>query len=259
LRTNRTKAKILSGQVAFGANPDIDHPAMVELIGHMGYDWVFLDAEHGSWTVADIAEGVRAAETVGLTAVVRVPHNSPHVILRYLDQGAHGIIVPHVNTREDAEAAVQATRYGPVGRRGFGGLKAHEYQVSGSWADRIASANRETLLIGLIEEEAAVTNLEALLSVGEIDAWLIGAMDLAQSMGHPGQPQHPDVAKAVDHVLSTVVRAGKPVGSPATAETVGPLLEKGALLITTHVIQYLTAGMKHFMEVAERSADPQAG
>src|SRR6185369_12607097 len=121
------KAKLKAGQPVFGVQVDTDWPELVEVLGHLGYDWVFLDAEHGPLSEAAVVGLVRAAESAGITPVVRVPRNEPETILRYLETGVAGIVVPQVNSGDEARRIVQAVKYPPVGARGIGASRASGY------------------------------------------------------------------------------------------------------------------------------------
>ena len=115
------KAKIKSGEPAFGVSLTFSAPEIVEMIGDAGYDWVMIDAEHGSHDPDDVYAMAVACELYGITPIVRPQVNQPDVILRYMDRGAMGVQVPHVNTREEAERAVRSVKFHPDGDRGLGG------------------------------------------------------------------------------------------------------------------------------------------
>ncbi|MFQ6030746.1 MAG: HpcH/HpaI aldolase/citrate lyase family protein, partial [Dehalococcoidia bacterium] len=117
VRVNKTKAKLLEGQVVIGASANFNAPILVELYGVMGFDWVWIDCEHGSSNDSETENMVRAAELYDLTPIVRIPNALPSTILRFLDRGAQGIIVPHVSTKEEAEGVARAAHYHPMGDR----------------------------------------------------------------------------------------------------------------------------------------------
>ena len=130
MRTNTTKAKLAAGQVVFGAIISRHAPDLVELFGAIGYDFVMIDCEHGPMSLDEVEHMVRAAEVFGITPITRIPNHEDSTILRFLDRGVQGIIVPHVNTREAAEAVAKAARYWPDGHRGMAaGGRAHDYGV----------------------------------------------------------------------------------------------------------------------------------
>ena len=121
MRTNLLKAKLEQGKAAIGALVNADAPEMVELFGAIGYDFVFIDGEHGPMNVDQVENMVRAAEASDITPLARTPDHADSTILRFLDRDVQGVIVPHVNTAEQAEAIAKAARYYPEGHRGAGG------------------------------------------------------------------------------------------------------------------------------------------
>jgi 4-hydroxy-2-oxoheptanedioate aldolase len=151
---NATKAKLKAGRTAIGIRLDFTSPDVVESLGNLGFDFVYFDLEHGPTGEEACREMIRAAELVGLTPLVRVPFNEPGVVARFLDSGALGIIFPHCNTRQDARAAVKAVKYPPDGERGLGG---RSLSLSGlSVAEYVQEANRETMVVAMIEDIAAL-------------------------------------------------------------------------------------------------------
>ena len=132
-------------------------PALVELAGYAGFDFVVIDAEHGPLNVETAENMIRAAYTVGVAPVALVPQNDPKVILRYLDARAVSIQVPMIESREDAVRAVRAVRYPPLGERGLASVRAARYKVSAAYCE---AANREVLLIAQIETRAGLENVE---------------------------------------------------------------------------------------------------
>ena len=155
---------------------------------------------------------MRAAEAAGTTPIVRVPTNAPEEILRFLDTGAQGVLVPQVTTREDAERAVRAARYHPLGQRGLAGTRAADYGLGGSLGPYAQEANETILVQALIEDVRAIDNLPAILAVEGLDIIAIGPSDLSQSLGHPGERNHPAVREAIAEIIRLGVAAGKVVG-----------------------------------------------
>jgi len=186
VRTNALKAKLRAGQRVVGVLVTIPNAELVELCGHLGYDFVFLDAQHGGLTVETARELIRAAELTGMTPLVRVPRNDPSVILKYLDVGAGGIIVPNITSRAEAEAGARATKYPPRGIRGSAtASRAAFYGVTQTAAEYLARANEETMFVPLLEDREALPVLADVVSVEGVDVVLIGPSDLALSMGIP--------------------------------------------------------------------------
>ena len=210
MRKNALKAKLRAGEPVVGVLLTIQNADLVELFGHLGYDFVFLDAQHGGIGVETARELMRAAELTSMTALVRVPRNDPSVILEYLDAGAGGIIVPNVMSRADADAAVRAIKYAPLGNRGnMSSSRAALYGLAGSAAEYIARANRETMFLPILEDREVLDVLDEVVGVEGVDAVLIGPGDLALSLGVPGGWQDPRVQAEVDRIHAAARAAGK--------------------------------------------------
>ncbi len=231
MRTNTTKAKLAEGKVVYGAIVSRFAPDIVEIFGAIGYDFVMIDCEHGPMDLDQVEHMVRAAESFDITPIARIPNHEDSTILRFLDRGVQGIIVPHINTREDAESVVKAARYYPDGHRGSAGSgRAHDYGMA---VDSASWINSQVMVIPMIEETQAVDNLDDILGVPGVDVLHVAAGDLGQSMGNPGREA---VRKVMSEVLPRITAAGKNVGaggnSPADAAGVGEFIKLGANFIT---------------------------
>lgn len=232
MRTNTTKAKLAEGKVVYGAIVSRFAPDIVEIFGAIGYDFVMIDCEHGPMDLDQTEHMVRAAESFGITPIARIPNHEDSTILRFMDRGVQGIIVPHINTREDAESTVKAARYYPDGHRGSAGSgRAHDYGMGG--ADSASWINSQVMVIPMIEETQAVDNLDEILAVPGVDVLHVAAGDLGQSMGNPGREA---VREVMSKVLPKIRAAGKNVGaggnSPADAAGVAEFINLGANFIT---------------------------
>ncbi len=208
-------------------------PWLVDLAGPIGFDFVMIDAEHGPLSPESAEAMIRAAEVAGVTPLVRVPANVAHEILRYLDVGALAIQVPHIDSAADAKRAVAAIKYPPLGERGHAPTtRAAGYGIDQSPGDYVDLANRETMVLAMIESVAAVDNVDAILDVEGIDALIMGPGDLSLSMGHRGVRDAPEVERAVDHVISRAKKRGIPVSMPAAnADAVRKCVARGATMI----------------------------
>lgn len=213
LRENQVKQKLANGVAVNGTFVVTAEPALTEMLGYAGFDFIIIDSEHAPNNTIEIQQHIRAAEISGLTPVVRVTTNDPGMILRAMDLGAGGVLVPQVNTAAEAEAAVRAAKYGPEGTRGLAGVvRAARYGFIGS-AEYIRHAKQETLVITQVEHIEAVRNLDSILSVEGLDGVFIGPTDLSQSMGLAGQFQNPELRAVMDDVISRTLNSGKWVGS----------------------------------------------
>jgi 4-hydroxy-2-oxoheptanedioate aldolase len=210
-------------------------PEVVELIGHAGYDGVFIDMEHVGHDLRDVQEMVRVAERFGITPIVRTPGCDPGLILRLLDMGVQGIQIPHVTAAAAARAAVAAVRYAPLGARGLIGFsRATEYGRV-PLVRHIEQSNREVMLAVMIEDAEAVDEIDAIAAVDGIDLVAPGPNDLAGSLGVPGQTDHPRLMAAMERVAGAAKRAGRrlvlPLGHPVYPRTVAECRDLGAGLL----------------------------
>lgn len=191
-------------------------PLMAEIVAGGGLDWLMIDAEHSPLGLESIQHQLMAAAPYTTTPVVRVPVNDAVLIKQYLDLGAQNLLVPMVNTAEEAEQAVAAMHYPPRGVRGVGSALAR----GARWnrvPDYLARASELVSLTVQIETAQAVSNAAEIAAVDGVDALFIGPSDLAASMGVLGQQDHPDVVAAVEQTIKAVKAAGKPVGVNAFA------------------------------------------
>jgi 4-hydroxy-2-oxoheptanedioate aldolase len=247
MQTNRTKAKLSEGKVVFGAIISRYAPDLVELFGAIGYDFVMIDCEHGPMDLDQVEHMVRAAEVFGITPITRVPDHADATILRFLDRGVQGVIVPHVNTREEAEAVAKAARYYPEGHRGMGSGRAHDYGIGVSRDESTRWINAQTLVIPMVEEVEAVKNLDAILTVPGVDVLHVAASDLGQSMGNPGAAE---VRRLMGQVITRIRAAGRLVGvggnSPSDAAGVAEFIKLGANFVTISSLGLLRLGAEDF-------------
>ena len=229
MRPNTMKQKLQAGQPVFGSMITFPSAPVVEMLGFLGYDWVLIDNEHGSITV-DLAEDlIRAAEFAGTAPIVRPVGNRPEIIAPFLDRGAWGVQVPHINTAEEARAAVSAVKYYPEGERGlFSRGRPADYGFSGNTPEYVAAANRNTLVCLMLEEVEAIANIPELVQVPGVDVYFIGAGDLSQSMGYPGQQTHPEVQALVEQGVRQIAAAGITAGCSCPDNLVPHYLELGA-------------------------------
>jgi 4-hydroxy-2-oxoheptanedioate aldolase len=237
MRQNAVKAKVLQGEPAIGAAIGLPSPELVEICGLLGFEWIFIDAEHGPIGWAECQAMCRACDAQGMSSIVRVPKLDHTLIMTYLQTGPLGVAVPHINTAEEAEAVVRAARYYPEGRRGCdSGARSSAYNLIESEPDYFARSNREILVAVWVEGVEGIGNLDEILQVPGIDAVNIASGDLALSMGLPGRSDHPDVQGVVAEARKKVLAAGKVViGEPSDAASAQQMIADGILLISTEV------------------------
>jgi 2-dehydro-3-deoxyglucarate aldolase len=204
------KRSLANKELSIGAWITLGHPSIAEIMTKAGFDWLTVDMEHSAITLHQTQQLVQVIELAGCVPLVRVGANDPNLIKRVMDTGAHGIIVPMVNTKEDAERAVGAVKYPPQGFRGVGLARAQLYGADFEGYRKWNMA--ESVVIVQIEHIEAVKNLDAILSVEGVDAFIIGPYDLSGSLGVPGQFDHPDVAAALDEVQRVAQRLNAVAG-----------------------------------------------
>ena len=254
LRTNTTKAKLTEGKVVLGAIISEHAPGMVELFGALGYDFVMIDCEHGGMDLNQVEHMVRAAEVFNISPLARIPDHQPQTILRFLDRGVQGLIVPHVNTADQAAAVVQAARYQPEGRRSIAGGRAHDYNVHVGRSEATSWINSQVMVIPMIEDLEAVTNLDAIVKVSGIDVLHVASGDLGQSMGDPGpQLVRAKMREVVSRVHASGVKAGIGGNSATDAEGVAELVNLGASFVTIQAWGLLRLGAEAFRTGVEAS------
>lgn len=241
MRENRIKRQLQAGQTAIAVSGH--HNAdMIDFLGQFGFDGVWLEGEHGPVDWDAIGDLSRACDLWGMASVTRVNNNDPGTIMRALDRGTLGIVVPHVNTREAAEQAMKSAKYAPVGYRGmFGGRQS--YGVP----DYYQRANDQTLIVVLIEEIEAVNNLADILTVDDIDVFFVAPADLAQTMGHIGNHAHPDVQATIDNALAQIVAAGRTAGTLVTDDSVARYRNAGVRFFLTGWTNWVSQGAKGFL------------
>lgn len=245
LRKNRIKHKLQEGGIATVMPGYSGHitGGMIEILGQLGFDGIWIETEHGSADFADIPDLSRACDLWGMTSVVRVNLNLPGVIYRTLDVGAQAIVVPHVDTADDARAVVSAAKFHPIGARGnFNGRQSIGVK------DFFAKANDETMVVVLIEDIVAIDNLEEILRVDGIDVFFPAPGDLAQSMGLLGQPTHPEVQAAVDKAIEQIVGAGKVAGTVVDDSTLESYLAKGVRFVLARWLTWVEVGARAYLD-----------
>ena len=210
IQRNRVKSLIKNGGVAYGVLVALPSPALVEMAGFAGFDFVILDREHGAISPETLENMVRAAEASGICPFVRIRDSQPESVLVALDRGAQGIVIPHMNDPQQASRVARACRFHPKGNRGmsaagrssgFGTLPPSEF---------FEMANDAIILMPMIEDQEGVEKIDQILAVEGIDAVLAGAGDLAQAYGVPGQPSHPRTQEMVAKIFTAAQKANVP-------------------------------------------------
>jgi 4-hydroxy-2-oxoheptanedioate aldolase len=211
MRANHVKRRLAAGEPSIGTWLSLPSPEAAEYVSHLGFDWLVIDAEHNPIDIRTLAQ-MFAAMAASLTApMVRIPWNSAENFKRVLDAGAWGVVVPMVNSREEAEEAVSAARYYPDGTRSVGGGR-FPMSFSGNADEYRRNANDQILVVLQIEHIQGVENADAILSVPGVDACFIGPNDLAASMGLglgvPLESEDPRLMEAIAEIRNACLRNG---------------------------------------------------
>ena len=208
---NPLKAALARGDVQRGLWLGLGSAAVAELASRCGFDWCLIDAEHGPNDLQRIQAQLQAMNGAPAAPVVRVPVGEDWVLKQVLDLGAQSVLVPMIDTVEQAEAAVAAVRYPPHGRRGMGAALARASGYN-AIADYSVNSNAEICLMVQAESRLAIDNIDGISAVEGVDVVFIGPADLSADMGYPGRPDAPEVLDAIDHAIARIRAAGKAPG-----------------------------------------------
>lgn len=232
-RPNALKQRLNSGKCALGCWTVLGSPPVIELLALCGFDYLLLDQEHGFGEPSALLHSLQAmAAAPSCTSIVRVPSNDANYLKRVLDAGVEGVMVPNVETAEDARAVVAACRYPPAGRRGsaLGSARASDYGIRAG--DYRRSAADELLIVCQIESPRGVDNIEAIAATDGVDVLFIGPHDLSGTVGHLGDLKHPEVAKLIARAEEGIRSSGKPMGTvPHPGATWREMFQRGYQMI----------------------------
>ncbi len=212
MRSNTAVTKINAGETAYGFYLSFPSTTIIELLSPLGFDYVHFDGEHGPFTPDVLDELCRVADGFGLTPMARVPDIEAPTVLRFLDRGIMGVTGPHVTTRDRAQKLADACRYAPLGKRSFGsGRGAHfaNFPPGAGYPEYMAHFNEQVIVVAQLEDIEVLDDIDGILAVEGIDYYASGAQDIAQSLGLPGQPEHPKVLEFQARVRDAVHAAGK--------------------------------------------------
>lgn len=241
IRVNTAKQKLQNNQVVTTIS-GLQSADIIDFLGPMGFDAAWMECEHGPVDWEQLGDMTRACDLWGMTSITRVNFNEPWLITRTLDRGSMGIVVPHINSRADAEQAMQSAKYAPLGYRGmFGGRQSFGV------ADYFHQANGQTMVVVLLEEVEALKNLDEILQVDDIDVFFVAPSDLAQTMGHLGDAGHPEVQSAIDGAIAKIVSAGRTAGTLVNDNNLAGYVEKGARFLMTSWNGWVARGAAEFL------------
>jgi len=207
---NKVKEMLKDGKTTIGSWLTIGNADVAEIMAHRGFDWLVFDMEHAPLGIGTVENLLQAINGSDITPIVRVAWNDMVLIKLALDIGAYGVVVPWVNTEEEAKSVVRATRYAPRGNRGVGPRRAASY--GDKLIDYLKEADKEIMVVCQIETEEAIRNIARILSVEGVDAVFIGPADLSTSLGYKGDWNNPNVEKAISTVLEASKKANIAAG-----------------------------------------------
>ena len=233
-----TRRRIRGVHLTFAA------PAIIEVLAAADLHFVYIDGEHGCFDWRDVEAACIVAERHALTPIARVPDCSPATITRFLDRGVRGIVVPHIESVEDARRAIDALYFAPLGHRSFGAGRPEYGQRIGNKAAYLAACNASVSLCLMIESGPGVELAGELASLDGVDYLSFGMADLAQALGHAGDPDHVAVKSAVAGATQRVHAAGKPV--------------REDFMKFVWINDVLMAGALHLLGAREADAEPHA-
>lgn len=234
------KSRLSNGERLLGTMVTIPDPTIAEILAQEGFDWLFIDGEHGPLGTSEVLAILQAVGEK-VPCIVRVPACAETPIKQMLDIGAAGIIVPQVNTAEQAAEVVRYAKYAPQGARGVGLARAHGYGKK--FADYLSSANDEIMVVVQAEHALAVENIEEIVQVEGVDAVLLGPYDLSASLGKMGAVTDPIVTQAIDKITAACQAVSMPLGYfGVNADAIRPYAEQGYTLLVAGTDTLLLSG-----------------
>jgi 2-keto-3-deoxy-L-rhamnonate aldolase RhmA len=222
---NSVKEKLKAGNATVGTWVNMGNPDVSEQLSILGFDWLTFDLEHGLMTIPDVQRMMQAINGTDCLPIVRVPINEPVYFKWALDMGAYGVVVPSVNTKEEASRAVRACLYPPQGIRGCGPRRASRYYSE--MAKYVKTSNDDVLVVVMIENEAGLANIEEIVSVQGVDAVFIGPDDLSLNLGIFQQKDHPKFKAAISKVLDACKRHRVAPGMHCNENNINDALSAG--------------------------------
>lgn len=245
---NRVRQTLRDGGTVLGAFVPPPSPEMVEICAAAGFDFVLIDAEHGPITPEGAYPMILAAEARGIEALARIGQNDRQEILKYLDLGVAGVMIPQVHTPDLAKAAVEAMRYAPRGARGLAGGRTFDWGLSDPLATMVPQINERVLSIIQFEHISALEHIDDLLATPDLDVLFVGPNDLSHSMGHTGNLEHPEVRAVIDQVTAAAKGGAVALATTASnAEEAKRQIERGFRMIVASATGMLASAARAYV------------
>jgi len=255
MKDQKLKNKLKNNELTIGSWITIGHPAIPEILASAGFDWLTIDIEHNSIDNSMVQNLISSIQSKNMAALVRVSKNEEVVIKHTLDAGADGIIVPMINSREEATKAVEYAKYPPIGKRGVGLSRAQSYGIGfDEYKDWVQNS---LVVVAQIEHIKGVNNVEDIIKTPGIDAVFIGPYDLSGSLGFPGEYGRPEVMEALRKVESICTASNFPMGYhvvPPQVDLMAKTISKGYKFIAFSTDFYFMGEMaRNLMATIEAS------
>ncbi|MFL2565856.1 MAG: HpcH/HpaI aldolase family protein [Schleiferiaceae bacterium] len=218
------KQKLQNNELTLGSWLTINHQSVIEIMGTAGFDWLCIDIEHSAIAINDVVNLVGHIQGNDMQALVRVSENNPVIIKQVMDSGVDGVIIPMVNSLNDAKKAVSSVRYPSFGKRGVGLSRAQNYGIG--FEEYKQWLENDSVIIVQIEHYLAVEELESILNLSGVDGIIVGPYDLSASMGLPGDFEHPEVIKTLKKIDEICLKNKKPLGFHVISSDHKKTLEK---------------------------------
>ena len=241
--TNTLRRKLQQKEKPLGTFVNQFGAAAVEIIARAGFDYVILDAEHGLFEVKELAELLRTADGCGIDALVRIPEPSREWILRSLDAGAAGLVIPNIRTIDEVQTVLRYAKYPPQGERGFAPVRSAGYGTAGTATEIQAEANRNTLLFPQCETVEALDILDEILDFEGIDGLFVGPYDLSSAMGKVGRFDDPELIEAIERIRARCAHKNK-------ASLIFSMHAEGARAYSEQGYDSITAGLDYAVLLA---------
>ena len=261
MKQSKVKEMLKNGEAV--AVPEINHifsPNLIEMLGTLGYECVWIDMEHSGLGYERLSELAIAARVTGMDVIVRISKGGYTSVIRPLETGVNGLVLPHCMSREEAREFVRMAKFTPLGLRGIGCGRDSCYGLTG-FDNYLKQANEETLLVVQIEDKEAVDEVDGIAAVEGIDVLFIGPVDLSQSYGVPGQIEHPLIREAIKKVAAASKKYGKWWGHPAEpGRRMQEMLNNGAQFLNcTSEMSILLKGFRDVIEHSKREFNSNRG